>query len=140
MYRGDPLAQPGEMRNAVCSLELGSTDHEAIRYFRKTVATIYHTKNPEFSVYAIIFDIAKDNVMVMHLVLALGGRETEFRRNTITGRDDDRGPESPLQHYCAALRLVSESMEVQQRGLGDLEALCSALFLMLMYEQNSAML
>ncbi|CAH0054581.1 unnamed protein product [Clonostachys solani] len=135
-YCGSPLVQPVGMRNAACSLELSSTDHEAIRYFRKTVATIHHTKNPEFSVYAIIFDIAKDNAMVMHLVLALGGREIEFRRNTITGRADDRGPESPLQHYCAALRLVSESLEMQQRGLGDLEALCSALFLMLMYEQK----
>ncbi|KAF5007794.1 hypothetical protein FDECE_5918 [Fusarium decemcellulare] len=135
-YHGNSLLQLTDMRTAACSLDLSSIDHEAIRYFRKTIATTHHTKNPEYSVFAIIFDVAKDNAMVMHLVLALGGREIEFRRNTITGRADDTGPESPLQHYCMALRLVSESLEMQQRGLGDLEALCTALFLMLMYEQK----
>ncbi|RMJ19381.1 hypothetical protein BHE90_009508 [Fusarium euwallaceae] len=83
-----------------------------------------------------MFSIAQDDPMVMHLIIAVAGREIEFRRHTVTGRSDQTGPEIPLRHYCKGLRLVSEALERQEGGIGDLEALCTALYLMLLYEQK----
>lgn len=48
-----------------------------MRYFQPTFARLHHTKNPKYSLYAIIFAIAQHEPMVMHKILALAGQELE---------------------------------------------------------------
>uniref|UniRef100_L2FW23 Zn 2cys6 transcription factor n=1 Tax=Colletotrichum fructicola (strain Nara gc5) TaxID=1213859 RepID=L2FW23_COLFN len=102
------LFNPSAPTTGVCALDLSSADHEAIRYFRTSFAKLNHTKNPDFSLYSIMFDIAQTDPMVMHVVLALGGRELEFRRNK--DAEEARGPRTPLQHYSSALRMMADTI------------------------------
>ncbi|KAK6222406.1 C6 zinc finger domain protein [Colletotrichum tabaci] len=128
------LFSPEAPAMGACSLDLSSADHEAIRYFRTSFARLNHTKNPDFSLYTIMFDIAQTDPMVMHVVLALGGRELEFRRNKDT--EESRGPKTPLQHYSSALRMMADAIGGEDNVQLDLDAVCTALYLMLLYEQK----
>ncbi|KAL0942049.1 C6 zinc finger domain protein [Colletotrichum truncatum] len=128
------LFNPSAPATGACALDLSSADHEAIRYFRTSFAKLNHTKNPDFSLYSIMFDIAQTDSMVMHVVLALGGRELEFRRNK--NAEEARGPRTPLQHYSSALRMMADTIGGEQNGQLDLDSVCTALYLMLLYEQK----
>ncbi|GKT50984.1 sterol uptake control protein 2 [Colletotrichum spaethianum] len=128
------LFSPSAPTFGACFLDLSSADHEAIRYFRTSFAKQNHTKNPDFSLYSIMFDIAQTDSMVMHVILALGGRELEFRRNK--DAEEARGPRTPIQHYSSALRMMADTIGGEDDGQLDLDAVCTALYLMLMYEQK----
>ncbi|OHW97786.1 C6 zinc finger domain-containing protein [Colletotrichum incanum] len=132
--KGLSLFNPSAPAIGACSIDLSSADHEAIRYFRTSFAKLNHTKNPDFSLYSIMFSIAQTDSMVMHVVLALGGRELEFRRNK--DAEEARGPRTPIQHYSTALRLMADTIGGEDSGQLDLDAVCTALYLMLMYEQK----
>ncbi|OLN96308.1 Sterol uptake control protein 2-like protein 4 [Colletotrichum chlorophyti] len=128
------LFNPSAPAMAACALDLSSADHEAIRYFRTSFAKLHHTKNPDFSLFSIMFDIAQTDPMVMHVVLALGGRELEFRRNK--NAEEARGPRTPLQHYSSALRMMADTVGGEGSSHLDLDSVCTALYLMLVYEQK----
>ncbi|EXF75216.1 hypothetical protein CFIO01_12411 [Colletotrichum fioriniae PJ7] len=128
------LFNPSAPGMGACSLNLSSADHEAIRYFRTSFAKQNHTKNPDYSLYSIMFDIAQTDPMVMHVVLALGGRELEFRRNK--NAEEARGPKTPIQHYSSALRMMADTIGGEDNGQLDLDAVCTGLYLMLLYEQK----
>ncbi|KAL4795257.1 hypothetical protein BDV19DRAFT_363409 [Aspergillus venezuelensis] len=121
------------------SVTLTANDHEAIRYFRTTFARLHHTKNPDYSMYSIMFRIAKDCPVVMHMVLAVGGQEMECQRNLRIARE--RGPGSPLWHYSSALRLmacvIGDQHKEQQKGAFNFDSIYTALWLMLLYEQKN---
>ncbi|TFB07032.1 hypothetical protein CCMA1212_001103 [Trichoderma ghanense] len=135
-----------EFPGSASSLNLTSADHEAIRYFRTTFARIHHTKNPDYSLFSIIFTLAQDEPMVMHALLALGGHEIEFRRNsTSDGSDgssqlverDRRSKWTPVQHYSAALGLLADVIGKADDGRQlELDPICAVLYLMLVYEQK----
>lgn len=135
-----------EFPSSASSLNLTSADHEAIRYFRTTFARIHHTKNPDYSLFSIIFTLAQDEPMVMHALLALGGHEIEFRRSSNSdGAADhashlverDRNRWTPVQHYSAALGLLADVIGTADDGRQlELDPICAALYLMLVYEQK----
>lgn len=134
------LSQPP---NSASSVDLTSADHEAIRYFRTTFAKMHHTKNPDYSLYAIIFNIAEREAMVMRVVLALGCQEIEFRRRSSPVQaviTNARQTEPWLTHYGAALRLMAETIgrirDGRQAQQFDLDAILAALYLMFMYEKQ----
>ncbi|KAL7949495.1 hypothetical protein V8C42DRAFT_311060 [Trichoderma barbatum] len=140
-----PIQLP-EFPSSASSLNLTSADHEAIRYFRTTFARIHHTKNPDYSLFSIIFTLAQDEPMVMHALLALGGHEIEFRRNSSSeGTSDcfsqvverDRNKWTPVQHYSAALGLLADVIGSADDGRQlKLDPICAVLYLMLVYEQK----
>ena len=117
-----------------CSLDFTTLDHESIRYFRTSFAKLHHTKNPDFSMFAIMFTIAQVDPMVMHMLLALGGREIQFRRNRYA--EEDRGPWTPLGHYSCALRMMAEAINTNDTKRLDLDSLHTVVYLMLLYEQK----
>ncbi|VUC37975.1 unnamed protein product [Clonostachys rosea] len=117
-----------------CSLDLTALDHESIRYFRTSFAKLHHTKNPDYSLFSIMFSIAQVDPMVMHMLLALGGREIEFRRNRRA--EEDRGPWTPLSHYSCALRMLAEAINTNDTERLDLDSLHTVIYLMLLYEQK----
>ncbi|KAL7955703.1 hypothetical protein V8C34DRAFT_290781 [Trichoderma compactum] len=135
-----------EFHSSASSLNLTSADHEAIRYFRTTFARIQHTKNPDYSLFSIIFTLAQDEPMVMHALLAIGGHEIEFRRSsTSDGAADhasqlvqhDRNRWTPVQHYSAALGLLADVIGTADDGRQlELDPICAVLYLMLVYEQK----
>jgi len=127
-----PLAvpQPPTPAPAACSLTLSTEDHEAIRYFRTDFARLHHTKDPSYSLISLMFKIAQKSPMVMHMVIALGLQEMHsHRRDT-----QDRSEQHSLPHYSSALRLLGDGLETQNTD--DLDALLTALWLMLLYEQQ----
>jgi hypothetical protein len=113
---------------SVCSLALTDNDHEAIRYFRSVFAKFHHTKNPDYSLFSIMFNIAQEDPMVMHMVISLGLREMDFRRPNQQGRN-------PTQHYASALRLLADAISPDNESQ-DIDAIYTALWLMLLYEQQ----
>lgn len=119
------------------SVVLTASDHEAIRYFRTTFAQINHTKNPDFSLYSIMFKIAEVNSVVMHMVLAVGGREMEFQKRLLP--EYKQGAGSPLFHYSNALKLMAELVGDESTSSSpgpNFDSLYTALYLMLLYEQR----
>lgn len=130
-----PVQLP-ELPNSACSLELSSADHEAIRYYRTTFARMNHTKHPDYSLFSIMFKVGEREPMVMRMLLALGGREMEFRcKSTSTELSSARW--TPLQHYSAALRLMADAIGNADDGRYlDLDSVCTALYLMVVYEQK----
>ncbi|KAL1900573.1 hypothetical protein Sste5346_002296 [Sporothrix stenoceras] len=142
------------------SLALTSSDHEALRYFRTTFAQYHHTKHPQYGCISIMFGLARDSAMVMHMALALGFHEMDVRRqrrkgaaaplrleaieaasssNTTTAVNDSR----PTQHYAAALHMLASvvgNSTSPSLTMGtpetNLEACLSTLWLMLLYEQQ----
>lgn len=118
------------------SISLTATDHEAIRYFRTTFARRHHTKNPDFSVYSIIFNTAQSEPLVMHTVLALSSRAIRPRNQTSTApREQDW---SHLCHYSSALGRLKEEIEKgpESDESFNFDACFTALYVMLLYEQS----
>ncbi len=118
------------------SISLTPTDHEAIRYFRTIFARRHHTKNPDFSVYSIIFNIAQSEPLVMHTVLALGCRAIQPRDQTST--TPHKQDWSHLCHYSSALGRLKEEIEKGSESdeSFNFDACFTALYVMLLYEQN----
>ncbi|KAK7403325.1 hypothetical protein QQX98_010914 [Neonectria punicea] len=81
-----------------------------------------------------MFRLAQADAIVMHMILAVGGREMEFRRNMRS--QDNRGVGSPLWHYSRALRMMAEVVGDGDNQRLDLDSIHTALYLMLLYEQK----
>ena len=116
---------------ANCSLTLTDLDHEAIRYFRTDFAKLHHTKNPDYSLISLMFNIAQNDAMIMKMVLALGLQEMNLQRIESHATSERRA----LMHYSSALRMLSESLALEDTAK-DLGSLLTALWLMLLYEQQ----
>lgn len=116
------------------SLDLTLDDHESIRYFRTSFAKLHHTKNPDYSLFSIMFSIAQVNPIVMHTLLALSGREIEFRRNRYA--KEGGGPWTPLRHYSHALGMLAETISTEDGEHLDTDSLHTVIYLMLLYEQK----
>ena len=116
---------------ASCSLTLTNVDHEAIRYFRTDFAKLHHTKNPDYSLISLMFNTAQNDAMIMNMVLALGLQEMNLKRIESSASSERRS----VMYYSSALRMLSESLALQDTAK-DLENLLTALWLMLLYEQQ----
>ncbi|KAF4956262.1 hypothetical protein FSARC_11618 [Fusarium sarcochroum] len=116
------------------SVVLIANDHDAIRYFRTTFAKLHHTKNPDYSLYSIMFKIAEVDPIVMHMVLAVGGREMEFHKKLQI--DHSKGARTPMWHYSSALQLMAQMIGTPSKGRLDFDAIYTAVYLMLLYEQK----
>lgn len=123
--------RPSQTPLARCSLALTIEDHEAIRYFRTDFAKLHHTKNPDYSLISLMFKTAKNDAMIMHMVLALGLQEMNLKRSESSASSERRS----LMHYSSALRILSESLALEDTAK-DLDSLLTALWLMLLYEQQ----
>ncbi len=135
-HRGEITLQLPAFSNSASAISLTATDHEAIRYFRTIFARRHHTKNPDFSVYSIIFNIAQSDPLVMHTVLALGCRAIQPRDQTGTApRKQDW---SHLFHYSSALGRLKEELAKgsESQESFNFDACFTALYVMLLYEQN----
>jgi len=106
-------------------------DHEAIRYFRTDFAKLHHTKNPDYSLISLMFNAAQSDAMIMNMVLALGLQEMNLKRMESSTSSERRS----LMHYSSALRMLSESLALENTAK-DLGSLLTALWLMLLYEQQ----
>ncbi|KXJ87116.1 fungal-specific transcription factor domain-domain-containing protein [Microdochium bolleyi] len=130
------FSSPSSGEMAACSLHLGPRDHEAIRFFRTSFAQLHHTKNPAFSLFAVMFDLAREDAMVMHMVLSLGMCAMDARRcrrdSSLTGSDHRQ---VSLHHYSAALRLMSDAVSRPDGSPPNMDVTLTALWLMCLYEQ-----
>lgn len=132
------------------SLELTTYDHEVLRYYRTSFSEFYHTKNPRYSLFSVMLTVAERSPIVMHLILALAGREIDLKRRDLVERviaDQEEHRNSQLvskptsralQHYSTALGLMAEvvgHMRGPEAGGVDPDCVLTALYLMLMYER-----
>lgn len=143
-----PLVQLPAPNIAASSVELSTDDHESIRYYRTSFAQLYHTKNPRYSMFAVMLTVAERSRMVMHMILALAKGEIDLKRRISHGRNGGDEPykntgnisrlkSRSLHHYSAALRLMADLVG-QGAAAGDavdLDFILTALYLMLTYEQ-----
>ncbi|KAL1642631.1 hypothetical protein SLS58_005402 [Diplodia intermedia] len=130
------LQQP-EMA-AACSVVFTPADHEAIYYYRTRFSTNHHTKNPEYSVFSLLFLQAQRHAMPMHMILALADQELLWLRSTqqdlIPAANRPNSPKS-VSHYTEALHLMTRQMSAGDADL-DLDQVLAALWLMIAYEQK----
>lgn len=78
-----------------------------------------------------MFNIAKDNPMVMHMVLAMSLQEMNTRRRCPESIES----QSSLQHYSLALRSMADAVS-PRIVTKDLDAIYTALWMMLVWEQQ----
>ncbi len=88
-----------------------------------------------------MFTIAEREPLVMHALLALGGHDIESRRpgaKPNTGQLTHQHRWNHLHHYSAALGALAETLVTGSDGhsLRHLDMSCTALYLMLLYEQK----
>ncbi|KAF2127382.1 hypothetical protein P153DRAFT_424630 [Dothidotthia symphoricarpi CBS 119687] len=111
------------------SRNLSTEDKEAIAYFRTGFAESHHTKNPDYGLISLMFRIAQQEEMVMHMVIAIGLHEMDFRRLRPTAR------QTSLRHYATALRLMAVAITSPEKAK-DTDSIYTTLWLMLLYEQQ----
>ncbi|KAM3549019.1 hypothetical protein ARSEF4850_009083 [Beauveria asiatica] len=134
--RGELVLRLPAFSSSACSISLTAVDHEAIRYFRTTFARRNHTKNPDYSVYSVIFTIAQSEPLVMHTVLALACRAIQPRDEATT--ISRRKNWNHLFHYSSALGRLKEELERSPDGDESFhfDACFTALYVMVVYEQH----
>ncbi|KAJ8116835.1 hypothetical protein OPT61_g1822 [Boeremia exigua] len=115
-----------------CGMDLCAADYEAIRYFRTEFAKLHHTKNPEYSLISLMFNIAQTESMVMHMVVAIGHQEMDFRRH----QPLKNAQHTASKNYSSALRLMADAIIPTNAATKDLDTILTALWLMLLYEQQ----
>ncbi|UPK92679.1 hypothetical protein LCI18_003614 [Fusarium solani-melongenae] len=130
----NPISPPASLApptEAPCSLSLAQIDHEAIRYFRTAFASLHHTKNQEYSCISIMFNLAQEDPMVMHMALALSFGDMDLRRPNPSLKSSQR----PTYHYSSALRLLADAVG-REEPCEDFDSLLTTLWLMILYEQQ----
>lgn len=78
-----------------------------------------------------MFNIAQNDAMVMNMVLAIGLQEMNSKRNEFSASSERQS----VMHYSSALRMLSDSLALNDNAK-DLDSLLTALWLMLLYEQQ----
>lgn len=128
------------------SATLSHSDHAAIEYFRFVFSPTQDTKDPLFSVPAILWRLAKQNDMVLHMICALGAKELNCLKGT-RGQTDKTGagkesgeqahsPQSQIaEHYGAALHLLATAIQ-RIVEMVELDYILATLWLMIVYEQK----
>lgn len=135
-----PPILPGS--TSACSLDLTDHDRGAINYFRTDFAVRFHTKNPQFSLVAVMFIVAQKNAMVMHMVLCIGHCGVAWNQATSSSGESIISPYtatqaymSAIQHYSSALRAIVAVLDKDNLENTDLDALMTTLLLMVKFEQ-----
>lgn len=118
--------------NSFTLMDFSVEDCEAIHYFRTEFAKLHHTKNPEYSLISLMFKMGQTEPMVMHMIVAVGHQEMDFRRpqSSITAQ------QAASHHYGSALRLLADAVEPANNSAKNLDTILTALWLMLIYEQQ----
>lgn len=123
---------------AACSVVFTPQDHEAIYYYRTRFSSNHHTKNPEYSVFSLLFLQAQRHAMPMHMILALADQELMYLRSTqhqlVLATAQPNSPKS-VTHYSEALHLMTQQMSADDANL-DLDQVLAAMWLMIAYEQK----
>jgi len=78
-----------------------------------------------------MFNIAQDDPMVMHMVLALGLQEMNSQRNEPVVSSEQQS----VMHYSSALRILSDGL-ARTDTTDNLDKLLTTLWLMILYEQQ----
>lgn len=78
-----------------------------------------------------MFNLAHDDPMIMHMVLAVGLQEMSSRRPILLSSE----LQSSLQHYSSAIRLMARAVS-PMASLDKVDATYTALWMMLLYEQQ----
>lgn len=113
------------------SVDLLVRDHEAIQYFRHIFPKSHHVKNTDYSLIALMFQVAREEPMVMHMVIAISLQEMNSRRFL----PEVMGARESIQHYSSAIRMMADAVS-PNIGMKDLDTMCTTLWLMLLYEQQ----
>ena len=144
-----PFSSPSPPSIAPCGFTLDAAHHEAIDFFRNTFAPLYHTKTPAFSLFSIMLKVARDDPLVMHMILALGGREIDGRlleqqhqrnehvldKDIVRAETQSKHRYMALRHYSAALRIMADVIgRSQEYEEINLDSVMNAVFLMALYE------
>ncbi|PTB54487.1 hypothetical protein M431DRAFT_530667 [Trichoderma harzianum CBS 226.95] len=118
---------------AACSLTLGLQEREAIQYFRTTFSRHQHTKNPQYNVISVIYNIATKSELAMHMAVSVARREMLCLQNN--GQADVKDDDISILHYSAALSQLAEFVNGADAVTG-LDTILASIWLMLTYEQK----
>lgn len=127
-------------------LEVGNNELEAIRFFRDSFSPLIISKNPKYSAFSILLQLAAHDSLLLHMVLAIGGCGIDYKKQwsqTRFGSSDPQIEDAPseyrllgLKHYSTTLRelrnIVNGGVDVKKT---DLDSLTSVLLLIIMHEQ-----
>ncbi|KAJ5584380.1 uncharacterized protein N7459_004180 [Penicillium hispanicum] len=104
-------------------------DQEAIGCFRTVVSASVDTKDPAYSVPAIIASLGESNSMVMHMVCALGFQELSNQQAW--------DPSPAMEHYSSSMLLLAQAVQrPSSENATDLDSILATLWLMILYEQR----
>ncbi|KAH7141051.1 hypothetical protein EDB81DRAFT_654462 [Dactylonectria macrodidyma] len=129
---------PQASESSACGLELDSHCHEAIALYQTLFAVSVDTKNPAYSLPAIILTKAASAPSVMNMVLAIGHQLSTTHSARKHPQEHTTGTRSlvAVDHYCQALQLLGEATVSTPGALLDLDVILATVWLMAVYEQR----
>jgi hypothetical protein len=106
---------------AVNSLVLDTTEVHALNHYQDAFSKYRTTKTPRWSTHRLLLDLANDNSMLMHLILAVSLNDVCYRK--------DSGPSKAAKyHFKTAL---GDLVKVVDQDSAEQYSLCMAAFLFL---------
>jgi hypothetical protein len=106
---------------AVNSLVLDTTEVHALNHYQDAFSKYRTTKTPRWSTHRLLLDLANENSMLMHLILAVS-------LNDVCHRNDCGSSKAAKDHFQIAL---GDLVKVVNQGSAEQYTLCMAAFLFL---------
>jgi hypothetical protein len=119
----DPLFQTLSDHHipAANSLVLNTTELHALNHYQDAFSKYRTTKTPRWSTHRLLLDLASDNAMIMHFILAVSINDVSYRKQ-------EESSEEAKQHFKIALQ---DLVNMVEEDLAENYTLCMAAFLFL---------
>jgi hypothetical protein len=119
----DPLFQTLSDHHipAANSLVLNTTELHALNHYQDAFSKYRTTKTPRWSTHRLLLDLASDNAMIMHFILAVSINDVSYRKQ-------QESSEEAKQHFKIALR---DLINMVEEDLAESYTICMAAFLFL---------
>ncbi|KAH8648691.1 hypothetical protein BX600DRAFT_530476 [Xylariales sp. PMI_506] len=134
-YPPHELLASGLTLSPACVLILSPEDYAAIHCFRFELGAADDTRPGEYAGPALVWQLAVNSPMLLHMVCALGGRRVSYQTSSVPFEEDWSCHSMAAEHYGAALRLLAESTQ-DLKEESDLDYILGTLWLMIVYEQK----
>ncbi|KAL2208070.1 hypothetical protein CC79DRAFT_1368922 [Sarocladium strictum] len=131
----DPSLEVSE----ACAEILKPSDTDAILCWRFILAPSIDRKQPETTVLAAMWKLAKNSPMVLHMICALGAQHSCYLDRQNGERDESAQRALKLravEHYGSSLRLLVVATTQDEGRIEELDLILATLWLMLEYEQR----
>ncbi|KAF4967418.1 hypothetical protein FSARC_5031 [Fusarium sarcochroum] len=131
------LVTPSPSVSEACLAILEPADYHSIHCFRFDLAPLIYLKDPELSAIELMWKLAQNSEMVLHMIVALGAQQLCYQHQEHGSHASDHHARKvrAAEHYGSSLRLLALAT-AQDIGESELDLVLATLWLMIEYEQR----